>query len=61
MAQQPLREDSLPPLGGQAPASSLQDLLAEFDPEPNDPSVSDISGLMASELLGAEEVIATIR
>lgn len=61
MAQRPLREDSLSPLGGQRPASFLQDLLADFDPGPDDPSFSDIWGPMEGELAAAEEVNAIIR
>ncbi len=61
MAERPLREDSLPPLGGQRPASFLQDLLADFDPGPGDPSFSDMWGPMEGELATAEEVSATIR
>lgn len=55
MAQQPLREDSPSPLGGEVPASSLQDLLANFDPDPTDASISEIPGPTNSELAAAAE------
>ncbi len=55
MAQQPLREDSPSPLGGEVPASSLQDLLANFDPDPTDASISQIPGPTNSELAAAAE------
>ena len=61
MAQRPLREDSLPPLGEERQASFLQDLLADLDPVPYDPSFSDVWGPTEGELAAAEEVSATIR